>query len=312
MRIRIIIIALVVNAILLGALAYTPAGTAQAQSGCSATYVVQPGDWLAMLARRFHTTVGELVRLNPQLYVRMDLIYPGEVLCVTAQSQPRLEPREFLSLEAEYPLQPSGSMTMTLQAPMTSLGKRQPLALQANAGVVGITSTDQISSVLSGRPEPILFAIRNGDEEHKEPDFTLYEVGSSTILSSLRLNQAVPLSLTPGCDGHPLNETFGITATQSMTLTAWLEGKDGARFPFRISKVGVVPTAGVSSCSYNESDLTRNLLAFALMPANPPQPTPPYRLLLHAYSPSGPGWGGDLRFICGAFGPWGAYICGFF
>lgn len=276
MRTRIIVLALVVTAILWGVLVYMPAGTLLAQSGCPATYVVQRGDWLAAIAHRYNTTVNELLRLNPQLYRRMNLIYPGEILCVPAQASPPTPspsgPTESLSLEAEYTLQPTGDMTMTLQAPMTSLGKRHPLALQADDGVTMITSTDQISSMLSGQSVPVLLAIRNGDGA---PDFTLYEIGSSDILSSLRLNQAQPLALTPGCDGHPLNEAFGIASTLPMTLTAWLEGKDGGRFPFHISKVGVVPTASVSNCPYNQSAPARGLLAFALVPGNSAQPTPP-------------------------------------
>jgi hypothetical protein len=315
MRTRIIVFTLILNAILWGVLATLPAGTVQAQSSCPATYVVQRGDWLAAIARRFNTTVDELLRLNPQLYARMNLIFPGEILCVPAQPAPPPPtppvPTGFLSLEVEY-TQPTAPTKMTLQAPMTSLGKRIPLALQAGDATTFITSTDQISSTLSGQPTPIMLAIRNGTgiepPSDQPPDFTLYEVGSSDILSSLQLTQTLPLALTPGCDGHPLNEAFGIAASQPMTLTAWLENKDGSRFPFRISKVGVVPAASVSTCPYNSNQIKRNLLAFALLPGDSAQPTPPFRLILHAYSTGGTSY--DTSYICHALGPWGQYICG--
>lgn len=308
MRSRILLLALVLNAILLGVWASIPEGTIQAQSGCPATYTVQPGDWLAAIARRYGTTLNELIRLNPHLYWRMNLIYVGEKLCIPAQ---QMSTTGSLSLEVQYALQPSASMTMTLQAPMTSLGIRIPLALQARGGVAVITSTDEISSILSSQPTPVMFAIRNGSPGNVGPDFTLYEVGSSEILSALRLNRDLPLAVTPGCDGQSLTSAFGITATQSVTLTAWLEGKEGTRFPFQVSSIGVVPATSVSTCPYNQTPLKQNLLAFALLPGDSGQPGPPYRVLLHAYSTSGPCYGCDLRFICGAFGPLGQFICGF-
>jgi hypothetical protein len=316
MRTRIIVFTLIFNAILWGVLASMPAGTVQAQSGCPAAYVVQPGDWLAAIARRFNTTVDELLRLNPQLYARMNLIFPGEILCIPAQPAPPAPtppvPTGFLSLEVEY-TRPTVPTKVTLQAPMTSLGKRIPLALQAGDATTFITSTDQITSTLSGQPAPLMLAIRNGTgtepPSDQPPDFTLFEVGSSNILSSLQLTPTLPLALTPGCDGHPLNEAFGIAASQPMTLTAWLEGEDGSRFPFRISQVGVVPAASVSTCSYNSGPLKQNLLAFALLPGDSAQPAPPYRLILHAYSTGGPCDGCDTSYICEALGPWGEYVC---
>ena len=64
MRIRIIIFALVVNAMLWGALEYRPVGTALAQSGCAATYVVQPGDYLSTIAEKFNVTQDSIVSVN--------------------------------------------------------------------------------------------------------------------------------------------------------------------------------------------------------------------------------------------------------
>ncbi|MBE3575920.1 MAG: LysM peptidoglycan-binding domain-containing protein, partial [Firmicutes bacterium] len=45
------------------------------------TYRVQPGDTLFNIARRFGTTVEQLLRANPQI-TRPELIFPGQILCV--------------------------------------------------------------------------------------------------------------------------------------------------------------------------------------------------------------------------------------
>jgi LysM repeat protein len=54
---------------------------AQAWSGCGSTYVVQPGDWLARIARNCGVTLSQLYAANP--WVRSyRYIYPGWVLTI--------------------------------------------------------------------------------------------------------------------------------------------------------------------------------------------------------------------------------------
>lgn len=67
-----------VLAVLLVSLAATTSD-AQASSSCGSTYVVQPGDWLAKIARKCSVTLSELIAANPwtQYYY---YIYPGQVL----------------------------------------------------------------------------------------------------------------------------------------------------------------------------------------------------------------------------------------
>lgn len=55
-----------------------PAITPIAQPG-SAVYVVQPGEWLADIARRHNTTVRAILAVNPQI-INPDAIQPGETL----------------------------------------------------------------------------------------------------------------------------------------------------------------------------------------------------------------------------------------
>jgi LysM repeat protein len=47
------------------------------------TYVVQRGDYLSLIARRFGTTVAELLRLNPEI-TNPSRIYPGQVIRLPA------------------------------------------------------------------------------------------------------------------------------------------------------------------------------------------------------------------------------------
>ncbi len=51
----------------------------QAQSSCGPTYVVQPGDWMAKIARNCGVSYAALLAANPQIYYPW-LIYPGQVL----------------------------------------------------------------------------------------------------------------------------------------------------------------------------------------------------------------------------------------
>lgn len=47
-------------------------------------YVVQPGDTLSRIARRFGVTLGALISANPQI-ADPDLIYPGQVINIPAR-----------------------------------------------------------------------------------------------------------------------------------------------------------------------------------------------------------------------------------
>ena len=54
---------------------------AQAQSSCGPTYVVQPGDWMAKIARACGVSYSALLAANPQIATPW-LIYPGQVLAI--------------------------------------------------------------------------------------------------------------------------------------------------------------------------------------------------------------------------------------
>ena len=64
--------------LLFASLAFT--SSAHAWGGyCSSTYVVQPGDWLAKIARRCGVTLSQMYAANPGVG---SYIYPGQVLYI--------------------------------------------------------------------------------------------------------------------------------------------------------------------------------------------------------------------------------------
>ncbi len=60
---------------------------AQAWSSCPSTYYVQPGDWLAKIARDCGVTLSSLISANP--WVRYSYyIYPGQALLIPGGYDP--------------------------------------------------------------------------------------------------------------------------------------------------------------------------------------------------------------------------------
>ena len=64
-------------ALLFASLAFT--GSAHAWGYCGSTYVVQPGDWLAKIARNCGVTLSQMYAANPGVG---SYIYPGQVLYI--------------------------------------------------------------------------------------------------------------------------------------------------------------------------------------------------------------------------------------
>lgn len=313
MHTRLLVSAIVLCAMLWGIMAQMESQTAYAQMGCAAAYVVQPGDWLIAIARRFHTSVQEMIRLNPQIAWRIDYLYAGEILCVPPQPAPPPTPtpiiplvQPLLSFEAEYTIPHSQEMTMTFQAPMTTLGLRRTWSLQANSAVSFITTTEQISSTINGTPAPALVAFQN--DFGAAPNLTLYEIGAPNLLSSLRLKNAKPLALTDDCKALNLNEAYQVPADQPMSLTVWLQGVDGSRIPFPVTQVGNASAGTFANCEFVKDETAQSFLTFAILPSN--SATGEYRAVIFLKPESGgPCDGCPIQFICAALGPWGEYVC---
>lgn len=86
MTVKRILQAGLILAVLLVGLAATPQ-KAQASSYCGATYVVQPGDWLAKIARKCGVTTSALIAANPWTQYSY-YIYPGQVLVIPGAYYP--------------------------------------------------------------------------------------------------------------------------------------------------------------------------------------------------------------------------------
>jgi LysM repeat protein len=61
------------------------AGKASASATCSSRYVVQPGDWLAKIARNCGVTLSQMYAANPGVGY---YIYPGQVLNIPGGYDP--------------------------------------------------------------------------------------------------------------------------------------------------------------------------------------------------------------------------------
>ena len=72
--------------IILAWIALTPIAPAAAQSNASTVYIVQPGDTLFSIARRFNVPVTELANVNR--LINPNLIYVGQEIIIPASSQP--------------------------------------------------------------------------------------------------------------------------------------------------------------------------------------------------------------------------------
>lgn len=72
----------------------TPSKPSDNTSSSALTYTVEPGDTLSAIALKFNTTVSELVKLNN--ISDPNLIYPGQVLRLSAASKPDSNPNKYV------------------------------------------------------------------------------------------------------------------------------------------------------------------------------------------------------------------------
>lgn len=76
---------LVVFALLVAS--FSTAARAQAWSSCPSTYYVQPGDWLAKIARNCGVSLSSLIAANPWVGYSY-YIYPGQALLIPGGYDP--------------------------------------------------------------------------------------------------------------------------------------------------------------------------------------------------------------------------------
>ncbi len=283
MRFRLTVV--VLNIALLGFLSSVSLlfiGTAHAQQNCAATYTVQWGDTLYSIALRFNSSVWELMALNRGRIRNPNYIFAGQTLCL-----PEPLTRSYVTLEATYKYNPNiAESGWTLTARGGQIGKRVVYSLQQINPIDTVSTTEEMDPVITTTPPPVLVGVRDSDEANT---YTLVTVGREDILSSLRISGTVPLRSRCG-GGIELKEALGDETDNEVSVTLWLEGRDGIRYPFSITRVDPLADAVSLENCYSGSDKKKG---FALFPADSGG-ADEYRILMvlsqEGFGPPGRGW----------------------
>jgi LysM repeat protein len=281
--------------LLLGCLAAIP-GPAYAQATCSETYTVQRGDYLYAIARRFNTTVGELLRLNPSLQANPNLIVPGQVLCLPAASDGTAASQSKVVIELTYHYTPDPvEEDAQLEGPGGVIGKRLVYPLASADAMDVITETTQMQRVLQASPLPLFIVVR---DSVSATTYQLVAIGQQTVLDPLRISETGALSITAGCAPTPLNQALGLDSASGTLL---LEAGNGTFYPFAITSLNFMPDQAAANQCYNGTRI-----ALALFPG-PPGGGGPYRLsaLLMGNAWGPPSWTKVQR--CSRWAGYGRY-----
>lgn len=229
-RLTAIALRLVITLSLVGALAAFP-GPARAQGGCPATYTVRRGDTLYSLARRYNTTVPEMMRLNRGRIWNPSVIYAGQVICVPA---PATQSR--VVIEATYEYDPEEEEVWNLLEGGGYIGRRVVYPL---APVNPIETTDDLADSLPDAvPPPVLLGLEIGTKQ-----YALVAVGDESILTSLAITDVTSLETIFPQDGCPDLQPVSVLGMKSdlgALATLWLESgsEEGLRYPFSVTKTG--------------------------------------------------------------------------
>lgn len=256
-------------------------GMTYANGGCVATYTVQRGDTLTSIARRHNVSLAELIRLNRGRIWNPNLIYTGQVLCLPV---PVTNSR--VVVEVRYQYEPDDDeRRVVLAARGGYIGKRVTYPLQPVDAIDTVSTTNEVALAITGEPPPVLLGIRNSEGA---TTYTLVAVGQDAILSSLRISETEPVTITLGCVSTPVTEALGGPTVKDVQVTLVLEGQDGLRYPFDVTALNLMPTKENASTCYADK-----LVAFALFPATSAR-SGEYRILIvlteEGFGPPGRGW----------------------
>jgi len=245
MRTRIYLISvLLVSALLLAVLWLTRAGTVEVKAycGCENPYVVQRGDTLYSIARRFGTTVPTLVRLNG-IY-NPHRIYAGQVLCLPARAAPAPTPAPTpappkVALEATYVFTATAEETEWPLSQTGEVGKRVVYPLAGINAFQTLTDTTDLLAAINDGDLPVLWVSGTGGAT---PGYVLVSVGEGEFLSTLRISDTsvitpfVPSPTGLRCPREPIEIIADLKMT-AIDLTLWLESAGGVRYPFPIAEI---------------------------------------------------------------------------
>lgn len=266
----------------------------QADGGCVNPYVVKYEDTLYSVARRFGTTVPTLVSLNG--IRNPNLIYVGRILCLPGQPSPETTPiPPRIVIEASYVFTPTADETEWSLSTAGRIGKRVVYPLAGIDAFETVTTTDDLLAVMSDDDLPVLWAAPIGEENLS---YTLVSVGEGETLAALRISDTrVVTSFAPSpsplvCPTEPI-ETLGNLGLTTTGLTLWLEGADGVRYPFPITRIAHADNLGqVERCFFSPEDTYASYLA--LLSPLTPEEEDGYRAVMvlskGGYGPPGPRW----------------------
>ncbi|MFQ5612443.1 MAG: LysM peptidoglycan-binding domain-containing protein [Anaerolineae bacterium] len=263
-------------------------GTAQAQGGCPATYTVQYGDTLFSIARRFNTTVFELMALNRGRIWNPNFIFARSTICV-----PVPPTRSQVAVEATYQYTPNeGEIGWTLTSRGGFVGKRVVYPLRPVEPVDTVEDPLQITAEITrsgaaGLP-PLLVGMRNSADEST---YTLVTVGGEAVLSSWRISGTVPVR-SECLAARRVKDALGDERTNQVEVTLWLEAEGGLRYPFSVTRVDSLPDVSLFETCYTGPGKDENM-AFALFPARIGR-ADEHRILMRlsqdGFGPPGRGW----------------------
>ena len=234
----------------------------QADGGCPTQYTVQYGDTLYSLSQRFNTSVPELMALNQGRIHNPNYILAGQPLCLPGPSEPVTN--SLITLEATYQYTPNLSeRKWNLTTRGGNIGKRIEYPLEAIDPIDTVSETQEMMMGVITTPAPVLVGVRNDDEANT---YTLVTVGREDILSSLRISGTVPLRSRCRV-AWAVKDALGDETVQDITVTLWLEGREGLRYPFFVTRVDALPNTDLLERCYTGPGKD-DKIGFALFPAS--------------------------------------------
>jgi LysM repeat protein len=280
-----LVLLLVTLLTLLASLSLRFVGVANASGHCQVPYTVQYGDTLDSIARRFNISEEELINLNGGRYRNPYHLLARQVLCLPGHySEPPLANSQVV-IEVTYQYTPNAAESEWQFARGGRIGKRVIYPLQPINAIDTVSTTQEIAVAVK-TALPVLGGVRNNDQANT---YTLVTVGRQDILSSLRLSGTVPYRsrcLAPS----KVEDALGDKDVKEVTVTLWLEGDSGLRYPFLITHVDSLPNARLLWDCYTEAGKE---MGFALFPADSGR-SGEYRTLMvlsqEGFGPPGRGW----------------------
>jgi hypothetical protein len=232
--------------------------------------VIQYGDTLLGISRRFGTDVNTLVALNN--IWNPNWIYAGTTLCLPGTTLPGQAAVAQLALQVTYSYTP------------TDDENAWPMA-----------QTKRLADL------PLLWLTRRSEDQ---PGYLLVSVGPTEPLAALRISETqtitpiVPPPSPLSCPSEPIT-VLGDPGLIAEDLTMWLESADGVGYPVEITHLAHAnDVSDLSRCYYGP-----NSEAFAMAIWGPAREGEGYRVVMVLTKQ---GFGPPSHTHAGSCGQWGA------